>query len=190
MRHSTLDLALWAAVALAVVSPLRISLAQDVMDARSAAYLREQFVSDMDTVHAKVMALANAIPEDRYSWRPSAGVRSVGEVLGHFAGEWYYYLPQSVAGKPPTDFGSPRDALPKLEQIAGKQAMLDEMNRAWSYGRAQLVGADATQLTGQYKPWGVSLARAAFGMTGDQHEHLGQLVAYARANGITPPWSR
>jgi uncharacterized damage-inducible protein DinB len=175
---------------MAIVTPLRAAHAQDVMDAKSAAFVRQQYLSDMDSVHAKVMALANAIPEDKYAWRPQAGVRSVGEVLGHLAGEWYYYLPQSVAANPPADFGSPNEALPKIERIAGKQAMLDQLNKSWAYGRAQLAEADASKLTGNYKPWGVSLPQAAFGMMGDQHEHLGQLIAYARANGVKPPWSR
>jgi hypothetical protein len=117
-------------------------------------------------------------------------VRSVSEVLGHIAGEWYYYLPQSVGATPHPDYTTPREALPRLEKLAGKQAMLDELREAWIYGRAQLAGADPAKLTGQYKPWGISLARAALGMTGDQHEHLGQLIAYARTNGVKPPWSR
>lgn len=176
--------------ALAIVAPHHAARAQAAFDARTAALLRDQYLSDMDSVHAKVIALATAIPEDKYSWRPQAGVRSVGEVLGHLAGEWYFYLPQSVAANPPADFGNPRESLPKIEKIAGKQAMLDELNKAWTYGRAQLAGADAAQLTGKYKPWGVSLPEAAFGMSGDQHEHLGQLIAYARANGVKPPWSK
>ena len=181
---------LLAAIATTLAVPTRALVAQDVLDAKSAAHLREQFLTDMDSVHSKVMALANAIPAAKYSWRPSAGVRSVGEVLGHLAGEWYYYLPQSIGANPHPDYTSPRESLPKLEKIAGKDAMLAELTKSWSYGRAQLAGADPAKLTGSYKPWDVSLARAAFGMAGDQHEHLGQLIAYARANGVKPPWSK
>jgi uncharacterized damage-inducible protein DinB len=190
MPRQSLGLALSLAAAVAIATPARAALAQDAMDAKSAAFLRQQYLTDMDTLHAKVLALATAIPEDKYSWRPQPGVRSVGEVLGHFAGEWYFYLPQSVAAKPHADYTSPRESLPKLEKLAGKQAMLDELNKSWAYGRAQLAAADPAALTGNYKPWGVSLAQAAFGMTGDQHEHLGQLIAYARANGVKPPWSK
>lgn len=180
-------------IASANAAPLRGVAAQSAapaMDARSAALVRDKYLSDMDSVHAKVIALATAIPEGKYTWRPQPGVRSVSEVLGHLAGEWYFYLPQSVAGKPPANFGNPRESLPKIEKIAGKQAMLDELNKAWTYGRAQLATADVSQLTGKYKPWGVTLPEAAFGMAGDQHEHLGQLIAYARANGVKPPWSK
>ena len=189
-RRSPLAVALSLAASVALLAPLHSSRAQDAMDAKSAAYLRDQFLQDMDSVHAKIMALANAIPEEKYGWRPAPGVRSVGEVLGHLAGEWSFYLPQSVAKNPPSDFGAPEPALMKIEKIAGKQAMLDQLNRSWTYGRAQLAAADPATLTGNYKPWGVSLAQAAFGMTGDQHEHLGQLIAYARANGVKPPWSK
>jgi hypothetical protein len=111
-------------------------------------------------------------------------------VLGHLAGEWYYYLPQSIGANPHADHTSPQESLPRLEKLAGKQAMLDELNKSWTYGRAQLAAADPSKLTATYKPWDVSFARAAFGMTGDQHEHLGQLIAYARANGVKPPWSK
>jgi uncharacterized damage-inducible protein DinB len=188
MRHPLLGLAL--PFTLAIVTPLCAASGQRALDARSAAHVRAQFLSDMDTVHAKVMALANAIPEDKYSWRPGTGVRSVSEVLGHLAGEWYYYLPQSVGGKPHADYTSPREALPKLEKLEGKQAMLEQLDKSWAYGRAQVAAADASKLTGKYKPWGVSLDQAALGMSGDQHEHLGQLIAYARTNGVKPPWSK
>jgi len=46
------------------------------MDGKSAATLRDQYMADLDTVHVKIMALANAIPEDKYAWRPAPGVAS------------------------------------------------------------------------------------------------------------------
>jgi uncharacterized damage-inducible protein DinB len=189
-RRCLVGLALPVAIATGLATPTRALFAQDVLDAKSAAHMREQFLTDMDTVHARVMALAMAIPEEKYSWRPGPGVRSVSEVLGHLAGEWYYYLPQSIGANAHPDYMSPQESLPRLEKVAGKQAMLDELNKSWAYGRAQLAAADPSKLTGKYKPWDVSLARAAFGMTGDQHEHLGQLIAYARVNGVKPPWSK
>lgn len=190
MRRHSSTLVGSLAFTLALASPVRISRAQESFDAKSAAHLRDAFLTDMDSVHSKVVALAAAIPEDKYSWRPAPGVRSVSEVLGHQACEWYFYLPQSVGGKPPADFGAPRVTLARVEKISGKQAMLDEMSKAWTHGRSQLAIADVSTLTGKYKPWGVTLDHAAFDMTGDQHEHLGQLIAYARANGVKPPWSK
>ena len=181
---------LLAAASVVVAAPARLAVAQNVMDAKSAAYLSERYLADMDTVHRKIVALANAFPAEKYSWRPAQGVRSVSEVLMHVASEWLYYGPLSVGGKPPADFGTPREALPKLEKdFTQKTQVLDQLAKGWTYYVAQMKAADASKLTGRYPPWNSTLAEAAFVMTGDQHEHLGQLIAYARSVGIKPPWS-
>jgi len=175
----------------ALVAGTREVAAQEVMDARSASYLQDRYLADMDTVHAKIMALANAIPADKYSWRPAQGVRSVSEVLMHVASEWLYYGPQSVGAKPPADFGPPRQTLPRLEKdFTQKAQVLEQLAKGWAYYVAQMKTVDAAKLTGRYAPWNSTLAEAAFGMTGDQHEHLGQLIAYARSVGVRPPWSK
>ena len=162
-----------------------------VIDSQSAAYLRDQFLADLDTVHVKFLALAQAIPEDKYAWRPADSVRSISEVLMHVAGEWYYWAPMSVAAQAPADFGRPREALPRLErQYTRKADVIDQLNKAWAHCRSQIAGVDATRLTGSYQPWGVTLPQAAFAMSGDLHEHLGQLIAYARSVGVKPPWSK
>lgn len=170
--------------------PIPAARAQDMIDAKSAAFLRDKYLADLDTVHVKVMALATAIPEDKYSWRPAPGVRSVSEVLMHLASEWMYYAPMSVGGKPPADFGPPKETLPKMEKITTKREVIGQLEKGWTYARAQITAADPATMTGKYTPWNVTLVDAAFGMTGDQHEHLGQLIAYARSNGVKPPWSK
>lgn len=179
------------AVALvAVTVSARATLAQDALSPASAAHVRDTYLNDLDTLHAKVMALANAIPADKYSWRPTAGVRSVSEVFMHIASEWSFYTPRSVGGKEPADFGPPKEKLAALEKITSKHDVIGELNKAWTYGRAQIASVDASRLTGKYKPWGIPLDQATLAMTGDLHEHLGQLIAYARSIGVTPPWSK
>ena len=163
---------------------------QDVLDARSATEVRNRYLTDLDTLHAKVMALANAIPEEKYGWRPAAGVRSISEALMHIATEWYYYTPQSVAMAAPADFGKPAETIPKMEKVTKKAEVLEHLNKSWTHCRAQLTAADASKLTGKYKPWNATLPEAAFGMAGDLHEHLGQMIAYARSVGVKPPWSK
>ena len=179
-----------AAIALAALAP-SAARAQDAFDARSAAHVRSEFISDMDTLHVKIVALAKAIPADKYNWRPAPGVRSISEALMHVVGEWYYWAPASMAGKPPADFGSPKDKLPALEKnVTTKDAVIAELEKSWSHCSAQLASADPATLTGKYKPWGTTVDGAAFGMAGDLHEHLGQLIAYARSVGVKPPWSK
>jgi len=164
--------------------------AQDVFDTKAAAHVRDKYVSDLDTLHARFMALAEAIPADKFGWRPSKDVRTVSEVFMHVASEWYYYDPRSVGGNPPADFGVPKDAMAKLEKITAKADVIAEMNKAWTYGRAQVATADPAKLTGPIKPWGMTIDEASIAFTGDLHEHLGQLIAYARSVGVKPPWSK
>lgn len=161
-----------------------------VFDAKSAAHVRDEYLADLDTVHVKILALANAIPADKFSWRPAAGTRTVSEALMHIAGEWWFFGPRSMGGKEPADFGVPKDKLPALEKITSKAEVLDQLNKSWAHCHAQLKAADPAQLTGKYKPWGMTVDAAAFGMSGDLHEHLGQLIAYARSVGVKPPWSK
>lgn len=187
--HRKLSLTVLAATAF-MVAPSHAARAQDVLDVKSAAHVRDEYLADLDTVHAKVMALANAIPADKYSWRPAQGVRSVSEALMHIVSEWYVYAPMSVAGQRPAGFENPREKLPALEKITSKDAVLAELNKSWTHCQTQLKAADPVHLTTAYKPWGIPLDRAAFVMAGDLHEHLGQMIAYARSVGVKPPWSK
>ena len=188
-RAARLLAALAAAATLSLGLP-STARGQDVLDVKSATEVRNRYLADLDTVHAKVMALANAIPEDKYSWRPGTGVRSVSEALMHIATEWYFYTPQSVAMTAPADFGVPGETIPKMEKIVAKAEVIDQLNKSWAHCRAQLVAADPSKLTGKYKPWDATLAEAAFVMSGDLHEHLGQMIAYARSIGVKPPWTK
>jgi uncharacterized damage-inducible protein DinB len=180
-----------SALGLAAILPARSARAQDAFDAKSAAHVRSEFVADMDTLHVKIVALAKAIPADKYGWRPGAGVRSVSEVLMHVAGEWYFWAPNSMGGKPHADFADPKTKLPAIEKdVTSKDAVVAELEKSWSYCVGQLRATDASALTGKYKPWNTTVDAAAFGMSGDLHEHLGQLIAYARSVGVKPPWSK
>lgn len=177
-------------LAMALAAAPRLVHAQEVLDAKSAVHIRDVYLADLDTLHAKITALAIAIPEEKYTWRPAPGVRSIAEVLTHVAHEWYYFVPTSVGGAPPADFGPQRDAEKRLGTITKKSQVLDEMAKSWAHTRAQVGSVDAAHLTGTYKPWGTTIDNAALLMAGDLHEHLGQLIAYARVNGVKPPWTK
>ena len=78
----------------------------------------------------------------------------------------------------------------KLEKVTAKADVLAQLEKAWAHCSAALGAADPTRLLGRYEPARMSLARASLRVSGDQHEHLGQLVAYARSVGVKPPWSK
>jgi uncharacterized damage-inducible protein DinB len=170
----------------------RAGSAQELMDQKSVIEVRKRYLADLDTVHVKIMSLAEAIPESSYTWRPVAGVRSISEALMHVASEWYFFTPLLIGGNAPANFGAPREALPKLEKITAKKEVLSELAKAWTYCKQQIEASDVTKLMSPYTVFGrdVPFAEAAFIMSGDLHEHLGQLIAYARSVNVTPPWSK
>ena len=172
-------------------APVVAARAQDVFDAKSAAHVRDAYLADMDTLHAKIVALANAIPADKYSWRPSKDVRTVSEVFMHVAGEWYFFMPRAFAGNAPAGFAPPKEKLESLEKtLTTKAQVVAELDKAWTHGRKEIATADPSKLTGKYKPFSVAIDEAALIMADDLHEHLGQLIVYARSVGVKPPWSK
>lgn len=149
---------------------------------------------DISDMEKKLVDLANAIPESAYTWRPAPGVRSVGEVLQHIAAD-NYILPVYMGTPAPaatgitTDYGTAvayetRSGLTKAQIVADLRASFAHLHRAINTNTdANLTenidwfGTQATRLQGMT------------GTVGHLHEHLGQLIAYARANGVKPPWS-
>ena len=154
------------------------------------APLDSQYAGALTALHDKVFALAEAIPSDKYAWRPSLQVRSIAEVLMHIAGEWFYVCPVSVAAKPPAGFVPPADTMTKLELVQDKQSVLKALRESWSYCRAALDGIDTARLVPDSLPGKMGFPRVVLLVSGDQHEHLGQLIAYARSVGVAPPWSK
>jgi len=174
-------------ICLAASSPAR---AQDVMNKDAAAAVRASFVADLDTLRGKFAGLAEAFPQDKYSWRPMEGVRSVSEVLMLAAFEGYSFIPTSFGAKP-ADLGS-REEAGKLRTLSDKAQVIEHLNKGFAHAKKELEALDPATLTGKRKVMGhdLSAADAALAIGGDLHEHLGQLIAYARMNHIVPPWSK
>jgi uncharacterized damage-inducible protein DinB len=158
------------------------------------AMLRTEYFKNMKEVEEKVVGLAEAIPADKYGWRPAAGVRSVSEVLMHVASEHYVYLPMAVGAKPPADLnmGTGREIFANLEKVTAKAEVIRHLKASFVYQQQVLTGADAVLNTGKVKGFGEeqTVLNLFNVFIADQHEHLGQLIAYARMNGVVPPWSK
>jgi alkanesulfonate monooxygenase SsuD/methylene tetrahydromethanopterin reductase-like flavin-dependent oxidoreductase (luciferase family) len=74
----------------------------------------------------------------------------------------------------------------------GREAFEPHLKEGFAYAKQSINAVDASQLTGSRKLFGGdhNIVETSFAMTDDLHEHLGQLIAYARMNGVTPPWSK
>lgn len=148
---------------------------------------RAEFLKNMATVQDKYIRLAEAMPADKYTWRPAEGVRSVAEVFLHISTA-NMGLASRVGAKPPTGID-----LQKLEKsTTDKAAIVATLRQSFDHLRnavQNMSDADAEKTM----PWfgGSTLTYRGFllFMTDHAAEHLGQSIAYARMNGVTPPWS-
>jgi uncharacterized damage-inducible protein DinB len=148
---------------------------------------------DLNDVQKKFIDLANALPESAYGWHPK-GARSVGEVLLHVASE-NYFLPISMGSPAPAASGITTEytSTEKFEKrkMTKAQIIADVTASFQHLHRAITTNTDAN-LGEKIKWFGSDVTRqnALFGTVNHLHEHLGQLIAYARANDVVPPWSK
>jgi uncharacterized damage-inducible protein DinB len=134
----------------------------------------------------QTVALAEAIPAVKYSWRPAAGVRSVSEVLMHITIANFGLL-AATGQKIPVNLPSPRmenSVTAKPEVIAWLKRSFDAVKIA----RANLKPGDLQRKV-KYDRRDATVDGMYLRIIVHANEHMGQLVAYARMNGIAPPWS-
>jgi uncharacterized damage-inducible protein DinB len=144
---------------------------------------RAEFLANLDEVQSKIMELAESVPAEKYSWRPGPGVRSVSEVYMHVAGG-NYFLASFLGANAPKQKGD-------IEKTVTKKAdVLAELRRSFDHLRNAANGA--SDLDKPVKMFGQQTTQRGVLLTmlTHLHEHLGQAVAYARMNGVVPPWSR
>ena len=166
--------------------------AQTVPDTASAAAVRQQFLTDLDTLQAKFIALAEAIPAEKYSWRPMTGVRSVGEVFKHVASEYFTFAPVSFGATRSPLIPRTKEGFAAFEAASSKEEALKQLRDGFAIARQSIGGLDAASLAGTKKIFGGdhTIIETSSAVSDDLHEHLGQLIAYSRMIGVVPPWSK
>jgi uncharacterized damage-inducible protein DinB len=180
---ATIVIASTMPLAAAVRAPAAHDLRQTAAPTLPKSGVRAELLHDLDDMQKKILSLATAMPAEKYSWRPVRGVRSVSEVYMHMAGA-NYTLVSFVGDKPMLDTRS-------YERVTEKLRVLEELRRSFDYLRNAIVNTSDAELDKPIRMFGNdSTERAAFMMALNHlHEHLGQSVAYARMNGVVPPWS-
>ncbi len=149
--------------------------------------LRDGFLGRFEYAANRYTQLAEALPEDVYSWTPNEGGMSVERVFMHIV-RYNYWYPESSLG-----VASPEEVdLDRLEDMTGKETVLEYLGPSMDHVREVLDGMsdeELAQIVSLYgrdtQGWNVLLQLQVH-----MAEHLGQLMAYSRANDIVPPWSR
>lgn len=132
----------------------------------------------------KVAQLADAIPEETWGWRPMEGVRSVSEAVMHVAGANYFFA-MRLGTAPPEGLD-----MQNLEKITDKAECVEILKDSSAHMVKALDSvADPSAEMDLFGREGTAEEMMLIAV-GHAHEHLGQLIAYARSNEIAPPWSR
>lgn len=145
----------------------------------TAAYNR-----NLSFVGGRTVELAAAIPAESYGWRPMEGVRSVSEAIMHVAAANYYFASTLGTEMPEgVDPQTMEQVTDKAQCVAALEASLEHLAKAYDG-----VGDVQAEVDIFGNPGTVEdMMLVAIGHV---HEHFGQLIAYARSNGVTPPWSQ
>jgi uncharacterized damage-inducible protein DinB len=145
-----------------------------------------------DDLERQAIDLAKAIPEDKYDWRPAPGVRSIREVCLHIAYGNQLMLNISNGIEKDALYKQIQDQLKREGEKLTKDQVIEAMTAGFKTVREALQSASAGSLSRDIDFFGRATTRRAVLVALDVHigEHLGQLIAYARMNGIAPPWSK
>jgi uncharacterized damage-inducible protein DinB len=142
---------------------------------------RAEFLADLDDLESKIVSLANATPADKFAWRPSKDVRSISEVYMHIAGANYFLSTFVGVDAPKTNGDIEKNVTKKADVVA-------ELRKSFVHLRNAANNAD---LETNVMMFGKQTTHQGVLVTilNHLHEHLGQSIAYARINGVVPPWS-
>ena len=175
------------ALVLAIIAPLSAQSAPSSSQSSApTSGVRAEFLNELKTQEDKFTSLAQAIPADKYTWRPGEGVRSISEVFLHVAAA-NYNLPHVFGVEPPPDFklqGYDKSTTDKAKVIQSMRGAFDHMHDAVLAMPDSSVEKQIDWFGGKNTYRGVMLF-----IIRHNAEHLGQSIAYARMNGIVPPWT-
>ncbi len=148
--------------------------------------LKAQAALDLGDMQKKYTSLAEAIPAEKYAWRPAEGVRSINELFLHVAGAGFGF-PLAMGAAPAPGF----EAKGFEKSTTDKAKTIEWLNKSFAYAIAavnSMSNADFAKLLPKLGP-DANEGDVIYLMVVHAHEHLGQSIAYARANGIVPPWT-
>lgn len=147
----------------------------------------DAFHGNLDSANEKVISLAEAFSEEQYDWKPAEGIRSVQDSILHVAAA-NYGISQMLGATLPEGLNPW-----KLEStVDGKEDTLATLKASIEFAKEAVDGISEEELADVVEMFGKERSKMAAVLIIGAHanEHLGQLIAYARSTGVTPPWSK
>jgi len=166
--------------------------ADSIAPAANGGTLTADLVAALTQVETKIVGLATAIPESKYNWQPDSA-RSIRKVLLHVAAD-NYLMPAMLGHTPDPATGITTDyntALAFEARNIPKDSVIAELKKSFEFVKHAL----ATTSPGKFNESVTMFGQPFTGQSAwilavtHVHEHLGQMIAYARTNGVKPPWS-
>jgi uncharacterized damage-inducible protein DinB len=185
---SSLRLAAVLFLALPISTPV---FAADAGSAPAVGGFREDYLRALGRVQEQTLALEQAMPQKKFTWRPAKGVRSVAEVYLHVAGG-IYFLAGQFGHEVPADVKALEAAKKWESQTTNKDEIKTILTASFDYLRKNVADMSDADLDKQVQFFGQPWSERLLLMAAQGHcwEHLGQSIAYARVNGVVPPWSK
>lgn len=158
-----------------------------------ATALTADILKDVGQLEQKMVGLAKAMPEKAYGWKAGAS-RSTAEVLQHVAAE-NYFLPASLGVTVPASTGINPAEYKTVQAYENRKAsraeVISELENSFAHFKQALATVTPAQMSETVKMFGQTFTKQQFLIltATHLHEHLGQMIAYARSNDIKPPWS-
>ncbi|MBI2690074.1 MAG: DinB family protein [Acidobacteria bacterium] len=134
----------------------------------------------------QILALAEATPAGKFSWRPAPGIRSISEVYMHIVKGNFMLLTTATGTAPAVYAKLPQDF---EKSVTDKPAVIQWLKDSQEAVRAAYPKANMTKQVDFFGR--KTTAEAVFlRLLVHSHEHMGQSIAYARMTGVVPPWSK
>ena len=167
-------------------APVQSAAAQSADKTPPSYDMKAQAIFDLQDLQKKFTSLAEAVPAEKYTWRPGEGVRSIGEVYLHIA---------AANHNIPTMMGSSKNPVYMAKDfqtsITDKKKIIDEVNESFVYVIGEIQKMSNADFAKPEKALGpdANAGDVVYLIVTHAHEHLGQSIAYARMNGVVPPWT-
>ena len=150
--------------------------------------IQGEFIGIVEFNEERMLELAEALPAETFAYTPSPGVRNVSQSLMHVATGNYFFA--MMWGSPPPEG---IDLMSMEKTYTEKEEVLQALRDSYAHlkSTAETISNDDLATRVQFPDGSeYTIKTTMFIITEHIGEHKGQLVAYARMNGIAPPWSK
>jgi len=144
--------------------------------------VKAEIIRSIEAAENHLVALAERFPQEKYGWHPE-GARTTSEVFMHIAGGNYAYA--KIMGTPAPE-GTTSAVLSKITE---KAKVVETLKASFAHIKAAIQNAPDVDKAIKLYGRDATVREAMIVAATHCHEHLGQLIAYARVNGIVPPWT-